>query len=212
MDTSIDLFRVANAIADCCLAGVEIAISNKAYCKRVTVTDIDTGERVGLNFWPDGMKICKASHVSRAAIAHKRYVASKPAVKAIEHKKTSKWWSRFNFEHNIMKMCWLALQDQFPHEEKFAQAAFAQKLAIMMSWATSTAARHINRAAKLGILNRTKVGSSYYITGLNDGDAQSLQQATPEPRTIPFSNYYLEEGKPALEMAIDKAVDETILP
>ncbi len=41
MNTSIDLFRVANAIADCCLAGVEIAISNKAHCKRVTVTDVD---------------------------------------------------------------------------------------------------------------------------------------------------------------------------
>ena len=41
MDTSIDLFRVANAIADCCLAGVEIAISNKALCKMVTVADVD---------------------------------------------------------------------------------------------------------------------------------------------------------------------------
>ncbi len=212
MKASINLFRVTNALADCLLAGLNITIRNKAYSKRITVTDTDTGERATMDVWPDGMKIFGHRKVSQVALNRMRSTAPKSAVEAIEHRKSAKWWSRFNFEHNIMKMCWIALQDQFPHEENIPQAAFAQKLASMMSWRASTAARHINRAAKLGIVNRIKVGSSYYITGLNDDDTQPSQQAAPEPRPIPFSNCYLDEGKPALEMAIDKAVDESLLP
>ena len=34
----------------------------------------------------------------------------------------------------------------------------------------------------------------------------------PEEMPLPFSDYYLEEGKPAMEHEIEKAVDETILP
>ena len=53
MKASINLFRVTNALADCLLAGLSINIRNKAYSKRITVTDTDTGERATMDVWPD---------------------------------------------------------------------------------------------------------------------------------------------------------------
>ena len=211
MKASIDLFKATNALADCLLAGLSINVSNKAYSKKVSVTDTDTGERVSVDVWPDGMKIFQVRRVPQAARSRRQHVATpKSAVEAIENKKSSKWWSRFNFEHNIMKMCWLALQDQFPGDQRFPQATFAGKLASMMSWQPATASRHINRAAKLGIVNRIKVGSAYYVTGLNDNRPQGQQQAAREQTT--GSNIVLDEGKPALEAAIEQRIDESLLP
>ena len=144
-------------------------------------------------------------------------------------KRDSRRWSRFNFEKNIMKMTWLALQDRYPAEESFNQHEFAAKLASMMHWKVSTAKRHITQAAKMGILNRAVIGTVYYVTGINDEDAQTLKEEVakraqaPEQMPLPFDDLDDEdrlatrsalagEGRPLLEQQLEKAVDETVLP
>ena len=117
-----------------------------------------------------------------------------------------------------MKMTLLALQDRFPGEPSFPQSTFADKLATMMSWETSTAKRHITQAAKMGILNRAIVGTVYHIAGLNDVDAKTARDEAPHIMPLPDGEHpamdtaLAHEGRIQFEQEFEQAVDETILP
>ena len=209
MTNLIDLNSMANTIAEIIEQGVEIKVEDeKNNVKRITVLNPANGNVALVSF-----KVPKLIDTP-PVMPHN----GKPVAKGIKKKSSSRWWSRFNFEKNIMTMCLLALQERYPAEESFPQRMFAECLAAMMHWKTNTAYRHITNAAKMGIIYRSVVGTTYHVTGINDTDVETGQQQVanreqaPEEMPLPFSDYYLEEGKPALEREIDKAVDETILP
>jgi len=152
-----------------------------------------------------------------------------PTVDTIGQKKhNSRWWSRFHLEKNIMKMTLLALQGRYPVQESFPQQVFAARLARMMGWKTSTARKHITRAAKMGIISRAVIGTTYHITGINDVDVKTAQDTVadrdekPEYMPMPgedcdedldkarpaFYREFLDEGKPALELEREKALNQ----
>lgn len=223
-----DLVPVVNTIADALNDGLTIGFDNVDGKQRVVVADVAGGfelsATVGLPrvFCPKDYR-----HVHGAKSA-KSAKSSKP-VKAIGEKKSAKWWSRFNFEKNIMRMTLLALQERYPAEQSFAQATFAERLASMMSWTVSTAGRHITQAAKMGILNRAVIGTAYHITGINDVDLKTARdevadrEQAPEPMLLPGDRFPKEEspapmsalaheGRIQFEQDVEKAIDETVLP
>lgn len=209
MTNLIDLNSMANTIAGIIEQGVEITVEDeKNNVKRVTVLNPANGNVALVSF-----KVPEVIDTPRVTPHN-----GKPVAKSVKKKSNSRWWSRFNFEKNIMTMCLFALQERYPAEESFPQRMFAERLAGMMHWKITTAYRHITNAAKMGIIYRSVVGTTYHVTGINDTDVETAQQQVadceqaPEEMPLPFSDYYLEEGKPALEREIDKAVDETILP
>ena len=222
MTKLIDLNSMANTIAEIIEQGVEIKVEDeKNNVKRITVLNPANGNVALVSFKVpnvnDTPRITAQADESIMPLKATPVFKATPAAQGIK-KNTSRWWSRFNFEKNIMTMCLFALQERFPGEESFPQRMFAERLASMMHWKVNTAYRHITRAAKMGIIYRAVVGTTYHITGINDTDVETAQQEVadrekePEEMPLPFSDYYLEEGKPALEREIDKAVDETILP
>ena len=223
MKKSIDLYRLASTIADALLDGITIGFRHHDGVQEVIVSDSEKGFAVSTTvnhprlISPKDYRLVNSGSSSVKQPAEVKPVISlpdkgMPTVATIaEKKKNSKWWSRFNFEKNIMKMTLLSLQDRCPNEVGYRQDAFADRLAKLMSWQESTARRHIASAAKMGILNRAVIGLTYYITGVNDQDAETLREEMEDIERMP-DNYYLEEGKPSLEMAIDKAVDESLLP
>ena len=217
MTKLIDLNSMANTIAEIIEQGVEIKVEDeKNNVKRITVLNPANGNVALVSF-----KVPNVNDTPRiTAQADERIMPRKatPAAQGIKKKNTSRWWSRFNFEKNIMTMCLYALQERNPGEESFTQRMFAERLASMMHWKVNTAYRHITNAAKMGIIYRAVIGTTYHVTGINDTDLETAQQEVaeheqePEEMPLPFSDYYLEEGKPAMEHEIEKAVDETILP
>ena len=235
MNKPFNLNQIASTIADLIKQGLDIRV----YVKKdvfdiwhVVVCDPSNLTSVHLNFnvadnEPEEQGNVNDDQSLFGRVTEIKPVASptvKKAAKPIsEKKKSAKWWSRFNFEKNIMKMTLLALQDRYPAQVSFTQAMFAEKLARMMDWQTSTAKRHITQAAKLGILNRAIIGTAYHITGINDEPQETLKQDKPEEMPLPFTNLdemqghapcsaLAEEGRPLLERELEKAVDETILP
>ena len=216
MKTSINLNKTASAIADMIKQGVDIQVYREKdliLSWHIAVCDPSTGNAVHLTF----------NATEPVAL---------PAPKtqcAVPKKKSTRWWSRFNFEKNIMKMTLLALQDRYPAEEGFPQKMFAERLASMMHWEISTARRHITQAAKMGIINRAVIGTVYHITGVNDVDEQAAREEVadreqaPEEMPLPFDDLddedkpaprsaLAEEGRPLFEQQLEKAIDETLLP
>lgn len=224
-----DLAPVVNTIADALNDGLTIGFQTVDGEQRVVVADsaggIKLSATVGIPrvFHPMDYRLVYGLKSAKSAQAAKR-------VKAVGQKrKSAKWWSRYNFEKNIMKMTLLALQERYPAEPSFAQTLFAEKLASMMSWAVSTARRHITQAAKMGILNRSVIGTAYHIAGLNDIDEQSAREEVadreqaPEPMSLPGERLpedekpaprsaIAHEGRIQFEQDLEKAVDETVLP
>ena len=208
-----DLTPVVNTIADALNNGLTIGIKTVNQEPLVVVAD----EAAGLEL---------SATVGHPRVFHPkdcRAKSSKPVKTITQKKKNSRWWSRFNLEKNIMKMTLLALQDRYPAEESFRQDAFAEKLAAMMRWEVSTAKRHITQAAKMGIINRAVIGTTYHITGVNDIDANTAREEIADrnqaPELLPIpglespeGNAIAQEGKPTLELQIEKAVDETFIP
>ena len=212
MSKHIDLNHAASTICDLLAQGIIITIDNDGQAQKVNVLDPANGH----------------SAIVRVSTTDKPTATTPASVR----KHNARWWSRFNFEKNIMKMTLLALQDRYPAEASFPQSVFAARLASMMSWEVSTARKHITRAAKMGILNRTVIGTVYHIAGINDVDAETARDEVadrtqpPVYKPLPGEHvneehdksrpaYYRElfdEGMPDLEHPIEKPVDETILP
>ena len=230
MKNSNDLVNIATTIADALLEGLSIGFSNSKGEQQVVVSNPDCGLEISMTvnhprvICPKDYKfICGAKSNAKAD------QEVKPEATTAQKKKNSRWWSRFNFEKNIMKMTLLALQDRYPAEQSFRQDVFAAKLAAMMKWKANTARKHITQAAKMGLISRAIIGTAYHVTGVNDVDAQTLQvelaerEQAPERRPIAgeiFGNEPLtatgsaiaHEGRPLFEQELERAVDETLLP
>ena len=212
--TSI-IVDVANQIADHITRGLEINVDTRNNVKMISVRNPRNGDiaemafkmpRIGVSVFDKETSDYLKKH------GYKETAKATPAATAAGNK-TSKWWSRFHFEKNIMKMTLLALQEHFPCEVSFRQDAFAAKLAEMMDWKESTARKHITQAAKLGILNRAVIGTAYHITGVNTDEAQAMREVAVKPDPTPLPGCSLaHEGRILFEQEFEKAVDETVLP
>ncbi len=224
-----DLVPVVNTLADALNDGLTIGFQTVDGEQLVVVADaargIELSATVGLPrvYHPKDYRFvygAKSAHAPQGA---------KPVKTIGAKKKSAKWWSRFNFEKNIMKMTLFALQDRYPAEESFPQTTFAQRLAHMMSWEISTARRHITQAAKMGIITRAVIGTVYHITGINDVDLKTAQEEIadreqpparmplpgedlPEEETPAPMSAVAHEGRIQFEQEFEKAVDETVLP
>ncbi len=230
MRNCCDLVPIARTIADALNDGLTIGFETVDGEQSVVVKDSAGGFEVSVT----------VSHPRVICPKDYRFVYGKSAAKekpqpsdeensatVAAKKKSAKWWSRYNFEKNIMQMTLLSMQRIFPADISFNQHEFAVKLASMMHWKISTAKRHITEAAKMGILNRVIIGTAYHITGVNTDDAQTLKEEMAErheePEQMPLFDCpddettlprtALEhEGRPLFEKELEKAVDETILP
>lgn len=231
MNKPFNLNQIASTIADLIKQGLDIRVNVKKDVFdiwHVVVCDPSNSTSAHLHFNVADNEPEEQDNVDVDQSLFKRVTDIKPvalptAKTITQKKKNSRWWSRFNLEKNIMKMTLLALQDRYPAEDSFRQDAFAEKLAAMMRWEVSTAKRHITQAAKMGIINRAVIGTTYHITGLNDIDANTAREEIADrnqpPELLPIpgldsleGNAIAQEGKPTLELQIEKAVDETILP
>jgi len=241
MNKPFNLNQIASTIADLIKQGLDIRV----YVKKdvfdiwhVVVCDPSNLTSVHLNFNVADNEPEEQGNVNDDQSLFGRVTEIKPvalptvkkAAKPIsEKKKSAKWWSRFNFEKNIMKMTLLALQDRYPAEGSFPQSTFAQRLAHMMSWEISTARKHITQAAKMGIITRAVIGTVYHITGINDVDLKTAQEEVadreqpparmplpgdrfPEDETPAPMSALAHEGRIQFEQEFEKAVDETVLP
>lgn len=235
------IINAINQISDYIIGGLEIDIDSKSDVKMVYARNPRTGKAARFTFRVPAIgfsQIVKWEDIIDKQAARPQAVTpvtslpdkGMPTVATINEKKhNSRWWARFNFEKNIMKMTLLALQDRYPAEVSFPQDVFAAKLAGMMGWKVSTARKHITQAAKMGLVNRSVIGTAYHVTGYNDVDAKTLQeelaerQLPPERMPMPGENYPVEdtsapgsaiahEGRPLFELELEKAVDETLLP
>ena len=230
MKTPFNLTRLANAIAGLIKQGFVFRIyrqKNAMDWWHVAVYDTTNASWVHLVF-----NLNDSGPAQQVKAAASQAPVTRPAARpktVARPKHSSRWWSRYNFEKNIMKMTLLALQERYPAEPSFTQTLFAEKLASMMSWAVSTARRHITQAAKMGILNRCVIGTTYHIAGLNDIDEQSAREEVadreqaPEPMPLPGERLpedekpaprsaIAHEGRIQFEQDVEKAIDETVLP
>lgn len=247
-----DFNKIVNYITDYIIDGYEVQVDSIGSLKQVFVREPHEGKGIKFKFtvsdegdikilsWDDaiGQKAKKPTE-PKPAVKQKVKLPIQPTDKGMSTaaavtgmKKDPKWWSRFNFEKNIMKMTLFSLQDSYPGEPRFPQQVFAARLARLMKWKHATAQRHIVKAAKMAIINRVVIGTAYYIEGMNDVDIKEAQETSadwelkpgylPLPgdsideeddeKNPPFYREFLEEGKPALERQIENAVDETQLP
>lgn len=230
MKNSNDLVNIAKTIADALLEGLSIGFSNSKGEQQVVVSNPDSGYEIRMTVNHPRI-ICPRDYkfVYGAKSNAKADQEVKPEATTAQKKKNSRWWSRFNFEKNIMKMTLLALQDRYPTEQSFTQDMFAAKLAAMMKWKHNTARKHITQAAKMGLITRAIIGTAYHVTGINDVDAQTLKEELaereqpPVRRPLPGEKVDVEgtivsgsaiahEARPLFELELEKAVDETLLP
>lgn len=235
MKKSIDLYCLVNTIANALSEGITIGFRNFEGEQEVVVSDSEKGFEICSTVNHARLICARDYRIAYGGASSKNEYAGQKTVKqpasvtpvksepdkvkpaTAVKKKNAKWWSRFNFEKNIMKMTLFALQDRYPYEDGYRQDMFAAKLAAMMSWKESTAKRHITQAAKMGIINRAVFGTTYYIMGVNNEDAQTLQEEMAdreqEPEMMPLPDSPLaHEGRIQFEQEFDKAVDETVLP
>ncbi len=224
-----DLVPVVNTLADALNDGLTIGFQTVDGMQQVVVTDAAGGIELSATVGLPRVYHPKDYRFVYGATAVNAPQGAKPVKTIGAKKKSAKWWSRFNFEKNIMKMTLLALQDRYPAEGSFPQSTFAQRLAHMMSWEISTARKHITQAAKMGIITRAVIGTVYHITGINDVDLKTAQEEIadreqpparmplpgdhfPEDETPAPMSALAHEGRIQFEQEFEKAVDETVLP
>lgn len=232
MKTEFNVNQIASFIADIMRQNIGITIARNNEDSKlldITVTNGNNDDAVTLTFLNPSL-----SHKVNAPALTGKPADEKPAhevkpvtsipdkgtptVKTIAlKKKNSRWWSRFNFEKNIMKMTLFALQERYPYEQSYSQQMFAERLAKMMSWHISTAKRHITQAAKMGIIDRVIIDTTYHITGMNDIDLETAKEEVADREQElelfhPSLADFLDGENPADELKLNKTVDETILP
>lgn len=234
-----------NLISDYITLGLEINVKTCDEVKMVSVRDPRNGDMEELAFKVPCIGVSQFNNETNEYL--EKHSCKEPIMKPVtslpdkamptvdtigQKKHNSRWWSRFHLEKNIMRMTLLALQDRYPAQESFPQQVFAARLARMMGWKTPTARKHITRAAKMGIISRAVIGTTYHITGINDLDVKTAQDtvadrdAKPEYMPLPgedcdedldkarpaFYRELLDEGKPALELEREKALNQQPQP
>lgn len=225
MSKHIDLLRLAGSIIDALRQNIDITISSSnisSDLRDITIYDRENNDLLAFSIHDSDAQPCVKAKPAAPVTAIPAATAPK--------KPDFCWWSRFNFEKNIMKMTLLALQERYPCETSFPQKIFALKLARLMGWQLSTARRHITQAAKMGVIARAVIGTDYHIMGLNDVSVEDAQQEVAERQEKPaymplrgevvdedidqrqpaFYREFLDEGKPSLEQEMEKAIDEGV--
>ena len=76
---------------------------------------------------------------------------------------TSKWWSRYHFEKNLLTLAFHQLQERFPDQQWFVSTLVARVMSDVMGLKISTAKRHITTALKLDIIVKAKDGANTII-------------------------------------------------
>ena len=76
---------------------------------------------------------------------------------------TSKWWSRYHFEKNLLTLAFHQLQERFPGQQWFVSTLVARVMSDVMGLKISTAKRHITTALKLDIIVKAKDGANTII-------------------------------------------------
>ena len=236
MKTTIDLFTAADAIADLIEIGFVINVDGNDR-KNITVLDPQEGLTVNLVFEPGHKRHVTITRLPAKLYSTHRTLEDTPASLApelpvvqsvelepkpvkrrhampspeeLENKSVkSNWYVRYNIEKNLARITIASLLNDDALLKRVQSTHFAQRMSEIFGYKLSTARRHVSRAVKMGILKRAHFAGDYWIELITN---KPERKQSPEELPIPFSNYYLEEGKPALEMAIDKAVDETVLP
>jgi hypothetical protein len=222
MNKPFNLNQIASTIADLIKQGIDIRVDVKKDVFdiwHVVVCDPSNSTSVHLHFnvadnEPEQQDNVDVDQSLFGRVTDIKPVAL-PTVKGVEtiagKKKNSTWWSRYHFEANVMKMTWQSLHDQEPGRVRFSQRSFIKRLADLMQWQSSTAAKHVQRAAKLSILRRSVIGRQYYIesvfTQIHDKAEQQAREQQPAPGSTK------PEGECGV-ISFDKntSVDETLLP
>jgi len=210
MNKPFNLNQIASTIADLIKQGLDI---------RVVVCDPSNSTSVHLCFNLADNEPQEQDNVDVDQSLFGRVTDIKPValptVKGVEaiagKKKNSTWWSRYHFEANVMKMTWQSLLDQEPGRVRFSQRTFIKKLAELMQWQESTAAKHVQRAARLCILRRSVIGRQYYIESVFTQIHDKADKQAPEQEPAPDSTK--PDGVCGV-ISFDKntSVDETLLP
>ena len=222
MNKPFNLNQIASTIADYIKQGLDIRVNVQEDVFdiwHVVVCDPSNSTSVHLQFnvadnEPEGQDHVDVDQSLFGRVTDIKPVAL-PNVKGAEpiagKKKNSKWWSRYHFEANVMKMTWQSLHDQEPGRVRFSQRTFIKRLADLMQWQESTAAKHVQRAAKLCILRRSVIGRQYYIesvyTQIHDKAEEQARGQEPAPDSAKR-----EGGCGVIAFDNNTSVDETLLP
>ena len=224
MKTTIDLFKATDAIADLIESGIVINVNTDSR-SHITALNPKEGLTVDLVFQPGHSR-----HLSVTRLPAKLYspgrrhepnppilqpelpVAPKPAPAAgksracppLEDKNAkSRWYMRYNIEKNLARITIAHILLQDAQLMRVSSTDFAQNMCDIFGYRLATARKHVTRAVKMGILKRQRFAGTNWI---------ELLINKPERDITSPGDACLDEGKPALEAAIDKAVDETVLP
>ena len=212
MNKPFNLNQIASTIADLIKQGLDIRVNVVVCDPSNTTTDklccnvADNEPEEQDNVDVDQSLFGRVTDIKPVAL---------PTVKGVEatagNKKNSKWWSRYHFEANVMKMTWQSLHDQEPGRVRFSQRTFIKRLADLMQWQESTAAKHVQRAAKLCILRRSVIGRQYYIesvfTQIHDKAEKQAREQGPAPTSTKPDG-----GCGVISFDKNTSVDETLLP
>ncbi len=93
---------------------------------------------------------------------------------------TSKWWSRYHFEKNLLTLAFHQLQDEFPGQHWFVSTRVAQVMSQVMGLKIATAKKHITTALKLGIIIKARDGANTIIAMAAVADTEEADTATDE--------------------------------
>lgn len=222
MNKPFNLNQIASTIADLIKQGLDIRVNvqkdvfdiwNVVVCDPSNTTSATLSFTVADNE-PQGQDNVNVDQSLFGRVNDIKPVAL-PTVKGVEaiagKKKNSTWWSRYHFEANVMKMTWQSLHDQEPGRVRFSQRTFIKRLADLMQWQESTAAKHVQRAAKLGILCRSVIGRQYYIESVYTQIHDNAKKQAPEQQPAPDSAKR-DEACGVTSFDKNTSVDETLLP
>lgn len=235
MKTTIDLFAVADTIADVIERGIVINV-NGENPSHITALDPQEGLTVDLVFRPGHTRHLSITRLPAElyspnrsldpnppilhpelpvaqGVAPKPAPAAKPAARKsgdipsleqLEGKSVkSKWYMRYNVEKNLARITIAHFLMRDAQLMRVSSTAFAERMSDIFGYRLSTARHHVSRAVKMGILKRQRFAGTNWI---------ELMILKPEQESTPPRDSRLDEEKPAHEAAIDKAVDETVLP
>ena len=222
MNKPFNINQIASTIADLIKQGLDIRVNvqkdvfdiwNVVVCDPSNTTSATLSFNVADNE-PQGQDNVDVDQSLFGRVTDLKPVAL-PTVKGVEaiagKKKNSKWWSRYHFEANVMKMTWQSLHDQEPGRVRFSQRTFIKRLADIMQWQESTAAKHVQRAAKWCILHRSVIGRQYYIesvyTQIHDNAKKQASEQQPAPDSAKR-----DEACGVTSFDKNTSVDETLLP
>ena len=93
---------------------------------------------------------------------------------------TSKWWSRYHFEKNLLTLAFHQLQDEFPGQHWFVSTRVAQVMSQVMGLKIATAKKPTTTAPNPGILITARDAANTTIAMAAVADTEEADTATDE--------------------------------